>query len=174
MNVVELFDRSVTRTDGGFDQTFRHRYRTSVEDLWAALTTPDRIARWLGPVAEQSPDRRTLVINIGTGDALAPARVAVRRCTPPTELAVDWEWQGQPASLVTAELRPVDHDHVELTLRHHAVASEPLVVGYGGGWEWCLLALGSEAGAERWTADRLDDHERAAQEAWRRVLEGDG
>lgn len=174
MNVIELFDRSVTRGSDGFVQTFRHRYATTVDDLWAALTEPDRILNWLGPVAQRSADGRTLVINIGSGDSMAPVRIVVRRCVPPTELAVDWEWLGQPVSLVTAELRPVDQDHVELTLRHPSVASEQLVVGYGGGWESCLLALGSEAGAERWTADRLDDHERAAHEAWRRVLEGDG
>ncbi|MFC7619676.1 hypothetical protein [Microlunatus sp. GCM10028923] len=82
--------------------------------------------------------------------------------------------EGRVHRRLPADLRPVDQDHVELTLRHHAVASQSLVVRYGGGWEWCLLALGAEAGTECWTADRLDDHERAALEARRRVLEGDG
>ncbi|WP_152365188.1 SRPBCC domain-containing protein [Microlunatus speluncae] len=172
MNLDQLFDRSASRTATGFDQTFRHRYRTTIDDLWAALTTPDRIGRWLGPVAERSADGSTYLINIGSGESLAPARIVIRHCAEPTELIVDWEWQGQPAARVSATLRSIDHDQVELTLRHGGVSSESLVVGYGGGWEWCLLALGVEAGAESWTAEQLDDHERAAQDAWRRTLEG--
>lgn len=172
MNLIELFDRSVDRTATGFDQTFRHRYRTSLEDLWSALISPERIGRWLGPVVERSADGLTYVINIGSGDNATPATVAVRSCVEPTELIVDWDWQGRPLSRVSVTLHAVDHDHVELVLRQGDVSSEALVVGYGGGWEWCLLALGVETGAESWTTEQLDDHERAAHDAWRHVLEG--
>lgn len=174
MKLDDLFDRSVSRAGTGFDQTFRHRYRTTIDDLWSALTTPDRVGRWLGSVVERSADGTSYLINIGSGPDLAPARLVVRRCVAPTELVVDWEWQGEPTSRVSATLRSVDHDQVELTLRHGGISSAPLVVGYGGGWEWCLLALGVEAGAESWTAEQLDDHERAAQDAWRHTLEGIG
>ena len=41
---------TLTRADAGVDITLRHVYRTSVADLWSAVTEPDRLARWLGRV----------------------------------------------------------------------------------------------------------------------------
>ena len=35
-------------------------YDTSAEDLWSALTDPDRLARWIGAVAGRPPRRRHL------------------------------------------------------------------------------------------------------------------
>ena len=36
--------------DGGVTVRFERSYRTTPADLWSAVTDPERLARWLGPV----------------------------------------------------------------------------------------------------------------------------
>jgi uncharacterized protein YndB with AHSA1/START domain len=41
---------TITRTGDDAEATFERVYDTDAADLWAAVTEPDRLARWLAPV----------------------------------------------------------------------------------------------------------------------------
>lgn len=112
------------------------RYAAEVEDVWDALTDPERIVRWFLPV---------------TGDLRVGGHFAtegnadgeIRECERPSRLVLTW---GGPESVVTLQLAPDGDDATVLVLEHTVPsafvgdASGALYVGPG--WDGALLGLG--------------------------------
>ncbi|MDN5916072.1 MAG: SRPBCC family protein [Pseudonocardia sp.] len=113
-------------------------YRAGVEDVWDALTDPERLVRWFLPV---------------TGDLRAGGRFAtegnadgeILACDRPSRLVLTW---GGPDSVVTVGLAtgPGDDGTTVLTLEHAVPAAFLPDAGgalyVGPGWDGALLALG--------------------------------
>ncbi|TCK26892.1 SRPBCC family protein [Pseudonocardia endophytica] len=112
------------------------RYPSDVEDVWDALTDPERIARWFLPV---SGDLRVGGHFTTEGNADGEIRV----CDRPSRLVLTW---GGPDSVVTLDLAP-DGDATVLTLEHAVpLAFVPDGSGalyVGPGWDGALLGLGA-------------------------------
>ena len=116
--------------------TLGRAYPTTTEDLWQALTDPERVPRWFLPLTGdlEVGGRYQLEGNAG-GEVLA--------CDPPRSLAVTWEYGGQ-VSWVTVTLTPAG-DGTRLELVHDVPADEhwntygPGAVGLG--WEMGLRGL---------------------------------
>lgn len=86
------------------------RYAASPEEVWAALTDPGAVARWLGqPVP---------------GDA--------RVVQPQRRLELDWRPAGEPPSLVRFDLMPVDGG-TTLVLEHTRL-DDRTCMRYGSVW----------------------------------------
>ncbi|WP_201272256.1 SRPBCC domain-containing protein [Verrucosispora sp. SN26_14.1] len=122
----------------------RRRYAAQVDDVWDAITSPERLHRWLKPV---------------TGDLRLGGRYEfdggehgeILRCEPPRLLRVSWlygpdadAWPG--TSEVEVRLAPGPSGDTEFVLVHAAVVAEPLFPTYGPGaggvgWDLALLAL---------------------------------
>src|SRR5437667_11905888 len=63
-------------------------YPTPVEDVWEAITTPERLARWLTPVSGELKLRgRFQLKDNASGEILT--------CERPRRLAVTWEFGGE-------------------------------------------------------------------------------
>ncbi|MBC8071388.1 MAG: SRPBCC family protein [Deltaproteobacteria bacterium] len=149
-------------------------YDTPIEDLWDAVTSPERIARWLLPVSGDLKlgGRYQLEGNAGG---------TITRCNPPRELAVTWEYAGT-ISWVEARLEEDVHGGSILRLEHIAPLYEELERQYGPGaggvgWELWLagLDLHLSRGADALTPTQLkawletDDGKaliRGASEGW--------
>lgn len=86
-------------------------YDTTVEDLWEAITTPTRLARWFLPVEGdlRLGGRYQLKGNAGG---------TITRCDRPTALDLTWEFAGG-TSWVNLRLAPAG-DQARLTLEHIA------------------------------------------------------
>jgi uncharacterized protein YndB with AHSA1/START domain len=99
------------------------RYETSIEDLWDALTNPERLARWFLPV---SGDFRII------------------RCEPPRVIAVTWEFGGS-VSWVTVTLEEDPKGGTRLELEHVTPAGDHWkqfgAGAVGVGWDLALLGL---------------------------------
>ena len=136
----------------------RRRYDAPVEDVWNAVTDPQRLARWLKPVTGDLRLGGSFELDGGEhGEIL--------RCEPPSLLRVSWlfgpdadEWPG--TSEVEVRLSPGPAGDTEFELVHAAAVGEPLFPTYGPGaggvgWDLHLLAL------TRFLADgqTLDDEE---------------
>lgn len=152
--VLGLVTRSVTNfeKDGkpASAVTLTRLYDTSVDDLWDAVTSKERIPRWFLPVEGdlQLGGKYQLKGNAGG---------TITACSPPTHFAATWEFGGA-VSWLTAE-----RSQARLTLEHTAIIEDhwnqfgPGAVGIG--WD---LAI---AGLERYLASGISvDHETA--EAW--------
>lgn len=119
--------------------TFRRTYRASPAEVRDACTSVDRLARWFGEVRgapERVGDPFTASLSDDPGDV---AEGRVLRCDDDA-IAVAWSWQGEPESVITAQITPVDEQSTELTLQH-SLEQHDHAVGYGGGWEQILQSL---------------------------------
>jgi len=115
------------------------RYPTSADDVWDALTNPDRIPRWLMPISGE--------LRLGGHYQLeGNAGGTITTCEPPEHLAVTWEYDGA-VSWVDVYLTPSDAE-TTLRLEHLALVEDlddkwdefgPGAVGLG--WDLALLGL---------------------------------
>jgi uncharacterized protein YndB with AHSA1/START domain len=86
-------------------------YDTSVDDLWTALTTPQRLNRWFGSVSGD--------LKLGGRYKIqGNAEGTISRCDPPEALDLTWEFAGG-TSWVTVRLTP-EGPKARLTLEHIA------------------------------------------------------
>jgi uncharacterized protein YndB with AHSA1/START domain len=147
-------------------------YDTTVEDMWDAVTTAERIPRWFLPV---SGDLRLG----GRYQFQGNAGGTITTCEPPRHLAVTWEFGGG-ISWVEVRLSEDPAGGTHLLLEHmmyddpHWEQFGPGAVGVG--WELGLLglALHLETGASTppeenagWVAsDNGKGYIRASSEGW--------
>ncbi len=114
-------------------------YPTSFEDLWDALTNPERIPRWFLPVSGdlRLGGRYQLEGNAG-GEII--------ECEPPRQLGLTWEMSGQ-MSWVNIQLSAHAEGSTLLRLEHIAHVSpedmwDEFGPGAGGvGWDGAMFAL---------------------------------
>lgn len=129
--------RSVVRDDGSgtVSVTLTRAYDADADEVWDALTNPERLPRWFYPA---SGDLRVG----GRFQLEGNAGGEIRRCDRPTWLQVTF---GDPNSILDIRLVEVaDKTTVELT---HTV---PLAIAGSGagalfvgpGWDGALLGLG--------------------------------
>ncbi len=125
-------------------------FDVSVEELWDAITDPDRIARWMR--TEQMTFERHVGGAVryrwgGTDEAIGTVKVF----DPPH--AVEYTWrEGSESSIVRFELRPLAQG-VELTLHHWNLGSDQ-ATGVGAGWHAHLDFLNAVLGDEVFDFDR--------------------
>lgn len=140
-------------------------YDTSVEDLWEAVTTRERLARWFGKVTgELELGGRYQIEGNASG--------TITRCERPQAVDVTWEFGGG-TSWVTVRLAQ-DGERARLTVEHiahkdgigeaHLKQYGPGAVGIG--WDLWLFGL------ERHLSNPSAALDHAAAEAWLVSAEG--
>lgn len=135
-------------------------YDTDPTDLWEAVTTPERLARWFAPVTgDLEPGGRYQVQGNASG--------TITECVPPSRLALTWEFGGN-VSWVNVTLAP-ESGGTRLELEHIAHIDphwEKFGPGATGvGWDLALYGL------ELHLPDRTKEVSREG-EAWMATDEG--
>jgi uncharacterized protein YndB with AHSA1/START domain len=144
---IELAQREVGtgRIAAGDGRSIRlqRTYDSPVEDVWDALTSPERITRWFLPISGEYRvgGRFQLEGNAG-GQILA--------CDPPRRFRVTWAY-GEPAaetdvSELEVRLTPAGEASTLLDLEHTAMVPDELWAQFGPGavgvgWDQALLGL---------------------------------
>jgi len=120
----------------------RRDYDAPIEDVWDAVTDPDRIKRWFLPV---SGDLRVG----GTFQLEGNAGGEILNCEPPRLLKVTF---GGPTSVVELRLSPDTADNTVLELEHtvpiEMAGSGAGALYVGPGWDGAILALALFLGGE--------------------------
>lgn len=132
-------------------------YATDIDDVWSAITDPQRLARWYGKVEGdlRVGGEYTAYIPMSGWDG----RGRIDACEPPRRLRVTtWEEEGKE-QVVTVELSP-DGDSTSLEIEVRGTPLD-LVWAYGVGWQIHVENLGVHlAGDECATSDaRWDELE---------------
>ncbi len=141
----------------GTDLRLTRRYAEAPGEVWSALTEPDRIHRWLAPVAgDLRLGGRYQVEGNAGGEITA--------CDPPRSFAATWEFGGHVGRIVVT-LSGTEDGGTLLELVHHVPSPPdhweefgPGAVGIG--WELALMGLGlhlADPGAARPTPEELPD-----------------
>jgi uncharacterized protein YndB with AHSA1/START domain len=131
----------LSRRDDGPAVTLEHTFRTGADDLWQAVTDPERISRWMAPTTVDGPPAvgARYVIDFG-GDG--SSRGAVTRCEAPTGYEVTWELDGEPDSVVAVRVAAAPGGAV-LRIEHTRLPANQ-AHGHAAGWQAHLAALGAQ------------------------------
>lgn len=114
-------------------------YDTGLEDVWDAITNPERIPRWFLPI---SGDLRLG----GRYQLHGNASGRITACEPPRSFSLTWEFGGQ-VSWVNLRLSKLSDGGTRLRLEHIAHVPDELWKQYGPGavgigWDMALMGLG--------------------------------
>jgi uncharacterized protein YndB with AHSA1/START domain len=127
----------------GHSVLLRREYDAPIEDVWDALTNPERIGRWFLPI---SGDYRLG----GHYQFEGNAGGEILSCERPHRLRATWVYgemtEGPSASEVEVRLSTVDGGATRLELEHTAVVPDEMWAEFGPGavgvgWEGGLLGL---------------------------------
>lgn len=119
------------------DVTLERSYNTTTEDLWDAVTNPERLPRWFLPVSGD------LKLG-GRYQFEGNAGGTITACEPPSFVAVTWEFGGG-MSWVAVRLAPEGDSVSRLTLTHTCPVDDHWENygpgGVGTGWDLGLVGL---------------------------------
>ena len=132
---------SLGSADGAGVVRIEDRYETDIDDLWSALTDPDRLARWHGQVEGDLRPGGDFRVYIEAGDIESTGRVEA--CESPRRLLVTTretdeshrKGQGVPPfdQTVEATLTP-DGDQTILIVEVRGMPLDKIAF-YGAGWQ---------------------------------------
>jgi uncharacterized protein YndB with AHSA1/START domain len=130
--------REVARRGVGDDELIavrvRREYPADVEDVWEAVTDPQRLTRWFAPVTGELHEGGAFKVD-------GNAEGEIRECRPPSALTVTW---GSPVSIVRVRLTETGGG-TALDLEHTVPAafagSGAGALYVGPGWDVALLGL---------------------------------
>jgi uncharacterized protein YndB with AHSA1/START domain len=120
--------------------------RAPVEDVWAAVTEPDRLARWIGSWTGDPESGSVLFRMLFEGEEHAGETMEIRVCDPPHRLHLT-SHAGPDTWLLELDLTHAD-GVTTLTFSQPGVR-EDQVGGVGPGWDYYLDRLvDAETGAD--------------------------
>ena len=144
----------ITTDDGRRVLTITREFQAPIEDVWAAVTESDRLARWIGTVTGDPASGVVAFVMTAEG-ATEPSDMEIRECDPPRVLRVTSHVGEERWHL---DLLLEEADGVT-TLTFEQPDIDPAAAGdVGPGWEYYLDRLvaaetGGEVGAIDWDRD---------------------
>jgi uncharacterized protein YndB with AHSA1/START domain len=143
--------------------TISQVYDTGQDDLWDAVTSPERITRWFLPVSGELREGGKYQFEGNAGGTIS-------RCDKPRGFAATWEYNGD-VSWVEVRLTPEGDGRTRFELEHVAHVADEFWEQYGPGavgigWDAGLLGLAMHL------ADPAAPRDQAAIEAWMGSDEG--
>lgn len=140
INEVNAIHRQVARQPGSAGEEVavlvRRSYQAEVEEIWSALTEPERLARWFSPVTGEFKVGGSYQIQGNAGGE-------VLECEPPTYFKVTF---GGPDGFVQIRVNPGAEGTSVLELEHTAPVGAITGSGSGAlyvgpGWDLTLMGL---------------------------------
>jgi len=127
--------------------TISQVYATDLDDLWEAVTSPERIPRWFLPVSGELKEGGHYQIEGNAGGTIT-------RCDRPHGFAATWEFGGM-VSWIEVRLTAEAHERTRLELEHVAHVADDLWDQYGPsatgiGWDSSLYGLARHLAEPDW------------------------
>jgi len=123
---------SLRSADGKGVVRMEDRFDTDIDDLWSALTDPERIARWYGQIAgDLRPGGEFRLLVHGSG---WEGTGRVEACEPPSRLAVTTRELSEDSDNSLEATLTADGDQTLLVIEARGMPLEKIPF-YGAGWQ---------------------------------------
>lgn len=119
---------------GGYLIRFAQTYPTSVEDLWDAVTDPERLSRWMAPYEGEFRLGGRWLARYDDGTVFTEGTVTA--CDAPRTFTTTWHASEEQETTLTVTVEPVA-DGAALRLEHDGVGGRD----YAPGWHTYLELL---------------------------------
>ncbi|WP_028651842.1 SRPBCC family protein [Nocardioides halotolerans] len=128
----------IEQRDGQHVLIQTREFRAPVEDVWAAVTEPDRLARWIGSWTGDPTEGSVEFRMLFEGEDHEAETMTIRVCEPPHRLHLT-SHAGDDVWLLELDLTHAD-GVTTLTFSQPGVSAEQLG-GVGPGWDYYLDRL---------------------------------
>ena len=137
---------TITQVDGRHVLVQTREFQAPIEDVWAAVTEPERLARWIGTWSGDPESGSVLFRMLFEGEDHEAEIMTIRVCEPPRRLHLTSQ-VGDDTWLLELDLSHED-GVTTLTFAQPGVTAEQ-VGGVGPGWDYYLDRLvDAETGAD--------------------------
>jgi uncharacterized protein YndB with AHSA1/START domain len=146
-------------------------FAAPMEDVWAAVTEPARMQRWIGTWTGDPASGQVTFLMTAEGDDVEPETVTIEECDPPRLLRTRSWTSGDQVWVI--ELR-LSQSHGTTTLTFTQGIDDPATASdVGPGWEYYLDRLvAAETGGDVGAVDFERDYHPAMQEHYRQAFSG--
>jgi uncharacterized protein YndB with AHSA1/START domain len=158
-----LLPGTVVRDGDEYTIHFEREYRGSTDEVWSAITTPERAVRWLGELRGTLAVGERVVLQMGEAED-ERADLDILACQRPDRIELGWLFPGEPYTRVVVELRPVAADRTLVVLDHLGFPKEH-IPGYGCGWHHYVDRLAAYLAGEELPA--FEDYYPVRLDEWR-------
>lgn len=151
--------------DGTDHIVFTRTFRAAIDDVWAAVTESERLARWIGTwIGDPASGAVTFQMN-AEGD-IPEETFEIASCEAPRRLVID-SWNEAEQVTWHIELSLAEEAGVTTLTFSHSVPRAELASGVGPGWDYYLDRLvaaenGAGVGSIDWASysPALSEHYR--------------
>ncbi len=118
-------------------------FNAPIDDVWAAVTEPDRLARWIGTWTGDPADGHVKFQMLFEGDDIPAERFGIDECERPHRLRIT---TSMPYDSINPEhwllrLDLAEHDGVTTLTFAQDVPDPKMAEGVGPGWDYYLDRL---------------------------------
>lgn len=124
----------ITREGDRYRLEYSEIYATDRDDLWSAVTTAERLSRWMADYRGDLREGGAWEVRGSDGEVWC--RGVVTSCHPPQTFTTTWHAVGEDPTELVVRLDEVDGG-TRLTLTHAGIQS----IFYGAGWQAYLEQL---------------------------------
>lgn len=147
--------------DGAATLVIERTFGAPAEDVWAAVTEPDRLARWIGTWSGDPASGTVQFRMTAEGEDIEAEPVTVHECDPPRRLVLSWDSNGV---LWHVELDLAEAAGITTLTFAQRVPDTATGRDVGPGWEYYLDRLvaaqcGGDVAAVAWPDyEGMKDH----------------
>ncbi|MDQ0613742.1 uncharacterized protein YndB with AHSA1/START domain [Microbacterium sp. W4I4] len=132
----------IEKHPSGFRLVYEDVYATDIHDLWQAITTPERLARWMVGYTGDLRLGGTWAVAADDGEE-SWATGTITECDPPRSFTSTWHATGEEPTDLVVTLEEVEGG-TRMRLVHTGIRS----IFYGAGWQTYLERLASHIAGE--------------------------
>lgn len=123
----------IQATPQGRQLTVERTFRATIEDVWASLTEPERVARWYGSIDGDLSPGHVVSITLTAEEGTPAEPVRILECDPPNGFLIEALGMGEPWRL---RIELDEADGVTTMTFTHLLADALDAADVGPGWEF--------------------------------------
>lgn len=138
---------------------FTRTFHASIDDVWAAVTESERLARWIGHWKGDPSSGKVTFQMLFEGDEIPAEEFAIELCDPPHQLLITTTSPTPDGGTQSWRIRIGLAEHGGITTLTFAQDAQEMAEGVGPGWHYYLdRMVVAETGGDVAAVDFADYH----------------